>query len=247
MYKLLTRSALAIAFSAILWGSAVSAENASNPLAAVNNTDLRFQGTSSDARDKYDFYVDGAYMVMSKLKLKYELHYISTDITGSNENGFEKLVLKPIYFPSQGDLDGGWGYRTAVGFDAIIDLGEQLEGTSIGSNQFAPLVGVAFSNKESGLTLIPLLQHFIGVGGGTDISQTSGRLIAIKPFGEGNWVKMDAKIPYDWEANTWPATAEIQVGRNLSKKIALYGDVLIGVGADRPYDYGLGVGLRFNY
>jgi hypothetical protein len=35
-------------------------ENASNPLAAVNNVDLSWQFTSADPGDKHDFFVDGA-------------------------------------------------------------------------------------------------------------------------------------------------------------------------------------------
>lgn len=226
---------------------AAFAENASNPLAAVNNTDLRFQGTTVDSSDTYDFYVDGAYMLMPKLKLKYELHYLSTDVTGTREEAFEKFVLKPIFFPTEGQLAGGWGYRTAVGFDLIIDLGDQDKGIGAGANQFAPLVGIALSNADSGWTFIPLLQHFTDIGDETDISQTSGRMIAIKTFGDANWFKLDFKVPYDWEAETWPATAEFQLGRNLNDGMALYADALVGVGEDRPYDHGLGLGLRSNY
>jgi hypothetical protein len=49
------------------------AENASNPLAAVNNVDLRWQYESADPGDTHDVYVDGAHMLMPVLKLKYEL------------------------------------------------------------------------------------------------------------------------------------------------------------------------------
>ena len=58
----------------LVTGIAAAEENASNPLAAVNNVDLRWQYTSADAGDKHDVFVDGAYMLMPKLKLKYELH-----------------------------------------------------------------------------------------------------------------------------------------------------------------------------
>ena len=40
---------------------------------------------------------------------------------------------------------------------------------------------------------------------------------------------------------------ELQVGKNITEGTALYADALVGVGSDRPYDWGLGVGLRFNY
>jgi len=86
----------------VLASSHANAENASNPLAAVNNTDLRMQYFDMDGSDRSDYWVDSAYMVTPKLKLKYELHYWNTDVTGSRESGFEEFRLKPIYFPTQG-------------------------------------------------------------------------------------------------------------------------------------------------
>jgi hypothetical protein len=77
-------------------------ENASNPLAAVNNTDVRWQYFDLDGPERNDFYLDGSYMLTPKLKLKYELHYWDTDVTGSSESDWESLHLKPIYFPKQG-------------------------------------------------------------------------------------------------------------------------------------------------
>ncbi|MBW1792730.1 MAG: hypothetical protein JRJ14_10855, partial [Deltaproteobacteria bacterium] len=74
-------------------------ENASNPLAAVTNTDLRAQYFDLDGPERYDYWVDGAAMLTPKLKLKYELHYWDTDVTGSSKSDFESLHLKPIYFP----------------------------------------------------------------------------------------------------------------------------------------------------
>jgi hypothetical protein len=73
-------------------------ENASNPLASVNNVDVKSQYTSNDPLDRHDIFIDGAHMFHPKLKVKYELHYNVTDATGTRENDFEKLVFKPIYF-----------------------------------------------------------------------------------------------------------------------------------------------------
>jgi len=79
---------------------ACAEENASNPLAIVNNTDVRFQYFDLDGPDRYDFWVaDGAYMLTPKLKFKYELHYWDTDVTGSSESEWESLHIKPLYFP----------------------------------------------------------------------------------------------------------------------------------------------------
>ena len=45
----------------LVTGMAAAEENASNPLASVNNVDLRWQYTSSDPGDRHDVFVDGAY------------------------------------------------------------------------------------------------------------------------------------------------------------------------------------------
>ena len=57
-------------------------ENASNPLASVNNIDVRWQHFDLDGPEVNDFYLDGAVMLNPKLKLKYELHYWESDLSG---------------------------------------------------------------------------------------------------------------------------------------------------------------------
>jgi len=79
--------------------SSYGEENASNPLAAVNNTDARWQYYDLDGPERNEFFLDGAYMLTPKLKLKYELRYWDTDVTGSDQSDWETLHLKPIYFP----------------------------------------------------------------------------------------------------------------------------------------------------
>ena len=99
-------------------------ENASNPLSKVKNTDLRLQYFDNpDGSERWDFWVaDGAFMATDKLKIKYELHYWDTDITGTSESEFESFHVKGIYFPKNGAL-GQWKYRMAVGVEWILDFG----------------------------------------------------------------------------------------------------------------------------
>lgn len=222
-------------------------ENASNPLSAVNNTDIRIQSFDLDGGSRQDAFIDGAYMISPNLKLKYELHYNTTDITGTQQSGIEKLNAKLLYFPSQTSLNDSWGLKTTVGIEWILDGGNVDKGIGTGSDQFAPLAGLAFSNKNTGLTLIPLIQHYQSYNGTADISQTSVRLIALRPFADDYWAKLDLKIPYDWTNKTWPASAEFQVGYNLNSKVALYADLMTGIGSDSSYNSGAGLGVRFSY
>ena len=231
----------------LVTGMASADENASNPLAAVNNVDLRWQYTSADPGDKHDVFVDASHMMLPVLKLKYEVHYNFTDVTGSDENDLEKLVIRPIYFPYQSKLNEAWGLKVALGFDWIVEFDNEDKGIGVGADQFAPLAGVAFAHFTSGLVLIPLVQHFVSYSGDTDVNTTAARLIVIQPFGEGYWAKLDAKVPYDWENERWPFSGEIQVGYNFGPSWAIYADGLVGIGNDRLFDAAVGIGLRFKY
>lgn len=220
------------------------AENASNPLASVNNTDFRWQYFDLSGPERNDIWMDGAYMLNPKLKFKYELHYWDTDATGSSENDWESIRLKPIYFPRQGKW-GSYKYKLAVGVEWIEDFGNEEKGIGSGSDQIAPLVGVAL--KKGNTVLIPLVQHFVEYDG-SDVNQTAFRLIGIQSLANNCWTKLDAKVPVDWENdNDIPATIEVQLGKNFTPSFASYVDGLFGIGGDRPYDWGVGVGVRFNY
>ena len=222
-------------------------ENASNPLAVVNNTDVRLQYFDLGRSDRWDFFVaDGAYMLTPNLKFKYELHYWETNVTGSSESELESLHLKPIYFPEKmiGKI-GEWKYKVAIGAELIMDFGHEDKGIGSGSDQFAPLVGVAMVRGNT--VLVPLVQHFIELDG-PDVNTTAFRMIAIQSFQNNIWGKIDAKLPVDWEHdNDIPATLEVQLGKMFTPSFGTYVDGLFGVGGDKPYDWGVGVGVRFNY
>ena len=222
-------------------------ENASNPLAAVNNTDLKWQYldlTGGGLRLNH-YFIDGAFMANPKLKVKYTLHSWNTNTSGTNQQDMESAVLKLIYFPRQGMFSGGTKYRLALGVDYIHDLGDTEKGIGFGADQVGPFVGIALGLK-SGMSVIPLIQHFKSISG-TDIKTTALRLIALKPFNNTWWLKADAKVPYDWENETVPASAEFQLGNNISQSKAVYIEGLFGLGSDRIYDWGVGIGFRFKY
>ena len=231
-------------------------ENASNPLAATSNTDVRMKYMDLGGAYLNDFYIDGAYMATPKLKLKYEVHYWNSNLVGVNQNGFESIHFKPIYFPLAGEW-GQWKYKLALGIEWIMEFGNPASGQGCpedtifctspgtGSDQLAPLVGLSLVAPK-GTVFIPLFQQFFSYNGQT-VNITAMRLIAIQSFKKGAWGKLDFIIPFDWENDVVPATAEIQFGKMFSSRIGAYVDGLFGVGGDKPYDWGLGVGLRISY
>ncbi len=133
---------------------------------------------------------------------------------------------------------GCWG-------EWIVGFGNEDKGIGSGSDQIAPLVGVAL--VKGGTVVVPLVQHFVEYEGPAVI-QTAFRLIGIQSLPNKFWGKLDAKIPVDWENdNAIPATAEVQLGKMFTPSFGTYVDGLVGIGNDRPYDWGVGVGVRFNY
>jgi hypothetical protein len=190
-----------------------SEENASNPLAKVKNTDLRWQYLDSGNGHINDMFIEGSFMANDKLKIKYELHYWETNITGSSHDDFESAVLKGIYFPKEG-IWGNLKYRLALGMDWIVDLGDKEKGIGSNSDQLGPFAGVALGLK-GGTMIIPLVQQFLSYSG-DDVNTTAFRLIALKPLPKQMWVKLDGKLPVDWENDeAIPVTVELQVGKIL--------------------------------
>ncbi len=167
-------------------------------------------------------------------------------MTGSRKNDWESFHVKPIYFPEGwvGSM-GDWKYKVAVGGELIIDFDNADDGIGSGSDQIAPLVGIALAQGDT--VLVPLVQHYVEIDG-PDVNTTAFRLIGIQSFPGKVWSKLDAKVPVDWEHdNEILSTIELQLGKNFSPLFASYIEGLFGVGNDRPYDWGAGFGVRFKY
>ncbi|MHC4945063.1 MAG: hypothetical protein ACYTG7_18765 [Planctomycetota bacterium] len=191
--------------------------------------------------------VKGGTMLHPRVKLNFEVHYVDTNITGKDERDWESIRLKPIFFVKDVKLDEAWGMRVATGFEYIYDFDNRDKGIGLGTDQFAPLVGLAFMKFETKTALIPLVQHFEDVGSGPDVSQTAFRMIALQPLQNGLWVKGDLKLPRDWENNTWPSSLETEFGKMFSPKIGVFLQGLAGIGGDRLFDWGAAIAMRINF
>ncbi len=220
----------------------------SNPLAAVSKVDFIWQYFDlTSGRDVHDFNAKGSTMLHPRVKLNLELHYWATDVTGSNERDWESLSIKPIWFVHDRPLGETWGFRLAAGAEYIVDFNHLRQGIGMGSDQFGPLVGFAFMNRETKTVLIPLIQHFEDVGSGAEISTTALRVIALQPLPGAFWAKADAKFPRDWEQNEWPANGELEFGKMFTPNVGLFTQGLAGLGGERPYDWGTALRLRVNF
>ncbi len=150
-------------------------------------------------------------MLRPTIKLKYELHYWDTDVTGQGENDWESLVIKPIFFVKDG-VANDMKYRVAVGFDWVHDFDNKDKGIGGGSSTIAPFAGLALGVSEK-TTFIPLIQHYLSYDG-DDVNQTAVRFICMQKLPQMMWLKLDAKLPVDWENDeAIPASAELSRAR----------------------------------
>ena len=216
---------------------------ASNPISAVNNTDLKWTHIRlDDPNDSHqnDYWIRGGWTFAPWMKLSYELTYRETNISGESQSDWESMSLKPIFFFKSGQW-GSWKYRMATGFEWIVDFDNFKEG----SDQIAPLFGVAFMPRK-GTTLVPLIQHFVSYNGPT-VNTTGFRLIGIQSLPYQCWSKLDLIVPYDWENESVPATVEVELGKMLTSFFGVYVSGLAGIGNDAVVDWGASLNLRFVY
>jgi len=218
----------------------------SNPLSSTAKLDLISTFTKSGGSFTTDISAEGSFMLHPRVKFVYELHYIVTDVTGKTENDWGSLHFKPIWFVKDYKLPNAWGMRLALGGELIIDFNTDAKGIGTGSDQIAPLAGLAFMNQKTGLALIPLVQHFQSYENGS-VSQTAFRLIGLKPLPANTWFKADVKVPYDWVNYAVPFNFELEFGKMFTPKVGVFARVLGGIGNDRPFDWGSALALRFNF
>ena len=112
--------------------------------------------------------------------------------------------------------------------------------------RIAPLLGFAFMNFKTKTVLIPLVQHFESYENSA-VSQTAFRLIGLQPLPNQYWLKLDAKVPADWENETTPINSEFEAGKMFSPAVGIFAKALVGIGPDRPFDWGATGALRFNF
>ena len=228
--------------------------DASDPTAAVNFNDIRYQtfdlyGDASD-RERDRLALEGAYVISPEHKITYELNYWDTDVTGSDESGLESIGGKYINL-KPGMLSGGLKYRRALGVELIKDLGDVDDGIGGGADLVAPLFGYGWLPNERNF-VITLIQYFHSIdedSGVDEVRKTGPRLIWIHkiPAIKG-WVRLDNKFSIDHENDDKSSnTVELQVGTMLSPTVGLYFDYLNNNAGTRSFDDGFGINLRMMY
>lgn len=222
-------------------------ENASNPLSIVNYTDVRYHYQTGDIEDKNRIFIDGALIATPKLKIKYDLSYSQTNRSGEDEADFEDFSIRPTYFGFDGKLSEKWYFRSAVGFEWTYDFGNDDKGIGTGSDSIGPLIGIGLANLETGYTAAATLQHIRSYNGSSDINASSLSITGVRQFRKAGWISSNIVITRDWEYEAWRSSLSLQAGYSFARGKAIYVDGMAGIGADRLFDVGAGLGLRFYY
>ena len=221
------------------------AENASSPLAKVRNTDIKLRIFDVDGFDRDEYKLEGALMLTPELKFRYEARYWQTDITGRDTSGMESVRAKAIFFPGEG-IWRETPYRLAAGVEVKVQFDNQDKGIGQDSDTILPFVGIALVPRP-GTTIIPLLQHEIEFSG-EDVNVTSFRLLALQTLPRNTWLKLDAIVAVNWENDRQtPSFAELQYGHQFTPAFGVYAEAMVGIGDDKPYEWGFGLGFRFLY
>jgi hypothetical protein len=233
---------------------AAGGADASNPTAAVNYSDLRYQsfdlGDTGGGDDRDRFALEGAYVLTPAHKFTYELNYWDTDITGRDESGFESLKIRYINL-TPGQLSGGLKYKLALGAELITDLGDTDDGIGSGTDQIAPLLGAGWllDDRNFVITLVQYFHSYDEDDNTQQVRTTGPRLIWIHKLPQYNaWFKLDDKFSIDHENDDHSSNiVELQLGKMLTPGFGIYVDYLNNTGGTQQYDDGVGIGFRFTY
>ena len=133
------------------------------------------------------------------------------------------------------------------------DLGDVTDGTGSGADKISPLAGVAWvvSPNDTVVTLVQYFHSYREDSGVANVRQTGPRLIWLHSFPEiQGWSRVDWKGSINHEdGNDFSHTLELQLGKMITPRFGVYGELLIGdVLLDtNAYDIGFSLSARILY
>ncbi len=225
---------------------------ASDPTAGVNYLDIKpryFDLTEGNEESILE--VEGVYAFSPSFTVQYEIIGTRTNRAGDWETGFRELSLRPLYIHPIKPV--GIKAKVGLGAEWFKDLGKTRDGTGTGTDQIAPLMGIAWlpTDNDFIITLVQYFHSYDEDDGFDDVRATGPRLIYIRSLPPINgWGLIDLKTSIDHEDdNDFTQTLELQLGTMVSDRIGLFGEMFVGdiVLDTDAYDWGIGVGLRTLY
>lgn len=226
--------------------------DAADLTADVLYQDIRYR--YFDLKDNYERHrleAKGAFMLSTRFKIEHEIHAIRTDKSGDYESDFNEFKIKGLFRTNGKPF--GIKARYVVGLEWLKDLGDYDESTGTGSDKIAPLAGLAWLPTKVD-TIITTVQYFYSYDEDNDAPktrETGPRIIYThKLLSINGWFKADWKGIIDHEDDDdFSNTLELQLGKMISPRLGIYGEVFLGDQVLRTdsYDMAYGLGLRYMF
>jgi hypothetical protein len=179
--------------------------------------------------------------VGKNLKVQLSLPLDATDAAGDTAFGFGELSLKFNYRAWINEKNA-----LIINLDTFWPTATRDEFMS-GKYVVDPGVTYAMFLKHGEMIFAPSLQQKISYAGDADrddVNQTQVDLYFVWRPNKTNWVTIDPQIVRDWEKDTEFGQLEIEFGRVMFGGMSVYVRPGIGIGADRPLDWNLELGLK---
>jgi hypothetical protein len=228
----------------------VRAAAGSDPTKPVRFQDIRSRYLDyQNDKSIFDVSTDGSFVFSPDFKITNELHYFVTDISGNYESEFESLHLTPTYSTDLFKFRKISG-RAIFGVNWIKNLGDFEDGTGTGSDRIGPLVGLGLNLTEYGFMalVVQYIHSYREDDGAPDVNATASRLLFVRALEEFNgWVRVEFQSLIDHENDDrFSLEGEFQLGKIIADNVGLFAEIRVPL-RSQPFDYGVGIGLRFLY
>ena len=127
---------------------------------------------------------EGGTMLTPYFKFVPKVEYWDTNAAGQDESSLSFISLKGIFL-MPGPEVGPFKTRLAGGLEWIKDFGRFNDATSLGADQIAPLLGIAWVTEKTFIvTLVQYFKSYSTQSAAPDVEVTGPRVILIRKIPE---------------------------------------------------------------
>ncbi|MCC7547097.1 MAG: hypothetical protein IT532_04965 [Burkholderiales bacterium] len=183
------------------------------------------------------------YALSSTLALRLETPYLWNREDGRPyDRGFGDLVVRLNWRALRGD-----GYALVVGPELSLDTGEK--GVGFDMTVFQPVVFGLIDMPSIQSVFFPSVQHFVDIAGKNDVNMSLFRTSLLTRLPNRFYTYFEPSLYVNWrDDNKTAAAFELEIGRVLTSKLAVWVRPGVGIGGNRiPFvpDWNLEIGFRY--
>lgn len=183
------------------------------------------------------------YAFSKTLAARIEVPYVWNRPDGAgSDRGLGDVILRLNYRALRGD-----GYALVLAPELSLDTAD--EGLGINATVFQPVAFASIDMPQISSVLFPYAQQFIDIAGKNDVSISLLRLGLLSRLPQRFYTFVEPSFYVDWERDQRTGfTLELEIGRLLSKNLAIWGRPGVGTGGKHlPYVYAWNFEIGFRY